>query len=82
MWAVGSNAGGTVTLHWDGKAWKVIASANAAGCNCGDLNGVAVVSPGDVWAVGSYSQDGISHALIERLDHPISPSPDAKGCLK
>jgi hypothetical protein len=63
VWAVGQTsnsnnsgcpAGGcqTVTEHWNGCMWTRVPSPNpAAGLNV--LWGVAVVRPGDVWAVGS-----------------------------
>jgi hypothetical protein len=54
-WAVGiktsRNSDGPVTLHWDGAAWsRVRLPAEAAG---GVLEGVSVVAPDDVYAVGS-----------------------------
>src|SRR5205085_2884518 len=39
--------------HWNGTSWKIVPSPNTR--NGGALNGVAVVSASDVWAVGSSS---------------------------
>lgn len=53
-WAVGMNAAGegnnraaSLIERWDGSNWRIVANPGA-----GYLNGVAVVSPQDVWAVG------------------------------
>ena len=57
VWAVGyhniANYGSekSMTLHWDGAAWKIIRSANI-GANANILRGVAGSSSNDVWAVG------------------------------
>src|SRR6266568_8195760 len=66
VWAVGSfrNASGafqTLTLHWDGTAWSIVASPSPDGA-FNDLFGVAAVSTSDVWAVG----DSGSGTLIEQ----------------
>jgi hypothetical protein len=55
IWAVGdySYAGETLTLteHWNGTTWSVVASPNPPG---GDnvLTGAAAVATNDVWVVG------------------------------
>jgi hypothetical protein len=57
-WAVGctrdcfisSASPQTVILHWNGQAWKQVASP--AGATTGALNGVAATSPGNAWVVG------------------------------
>jgi hypothetical protein len=69
-WAVGSaqTRGGrlrTLTLHWDGSAWKVVASPNTDVRN--QLDGVAAISPIQAWAVGSV-EDDTTRTLIERWD--------------
>ena len=39
--------------HWDGNAWSIIQRADITGTNAlGELDGVAAVSSGDVWAIG------------------------------
>ena len=54
-WAVGSSNDGlldrTLVLHWNGHAWKRQTSPNVAGVN-NVLEGVAAISPTNVWAVG------------------------------
>ena len=42
----------TLTEHWDGRNWSVVASPNPAGKTYVVLNGVAAVSASDIWAVG------------------------------
>ncbi len=50
----------TLTMHWDGRRWSVIKSPNI-GSSANYLNGVVVVSSGDVWAVGYlYNSNGSS----------------------
>ncbi|MDA8320156.1 MAG: hypothetical protein M0030_10185 [Actinomycetota bacterium] len=62
-WAVGGRAGKTLILHWNGTAWKIVASPTPAGGAM--LTGVAAISAGDAWAVG-YNPTVGSHALILR----------------
>jgi hypothetical protein len=59
-WAVGdviTPGGATLNeaLHWNGKRWSKVASANPGGTAPGDqniINGVACVRAADCWAVG------------------------------
>src|SRR5579859_4262313 len=61
-WAVGgTNAGSTLIMHWNGTAWKKVASPTPAGG--GDLLGVAKVPSGGLWAVG-YTGASPSEPLI------------------
>ena len=62
VWAVGNTidtASGsflpdaTMTLHYDGTAWSVVASPDHTGEE-DELLGVAAKSPTDVWAVGDF----------------------------
>jgi hypothetical protein len=84
VWAVGDfqNASGvfqTLTEHWDGTAWSIVASPSGAGPEAG-LLGVAAVSTSDVWAVG----DTGSGTLIERWNGTswaVVPSPTPAGTL-
>jgi hypothetical protein len=70
IWAVGfrqDHSGAipidrTLTEHWNGSAWSVVASPNV-GSNDNLLNAVAAV-PGDVWAVGSW--EVFDHTLALR----------------
>jgi hypothetical protein len=70
IWAVGTRqdrSGAipidrTLTEHWNGSAWSVVASPNVGG-NDNLLNAVAAV-PGDVWAVGS--SEVFDHTLVLR----------------
>lgn len=62
VWAVGFDDRGTLTEHWNGSTWIVVASPGA-----NNLNGVAAVSTNDVWAVGEAfdSSSGAYRTLIE-----------------
>jgi hypothetical protein len=67
IWAVGSSGGitnspQTLIEQWNGTNWSVVSSPNV-GTSGGSLNGVAVVSATDVWAVG---QDGSGQTLTEQ----------------
>jgi len=59
-WAVGwvltGPGSGTQTLieHWNGTAWLAVPSPNVSKRDQNILNGVTVISPSDVWAVGDY----------------------------
>jgi hypothetical protein len=73
VWAVGSfRRQGTIrtlTLHWDGSAWKRVHSPNPGGSDAENLlNGVAVLSPSDVWAVGAHNTLQGQHTLILHWD--------------
>jgi hypothetical protein len=84
VWAVGDfqNASGvfqTLTEHWDGTAWSIVASPSGAGPEAG-LLGVAAVSTSNVWAVG----DTGSNTLIEHWNGTswaVVPSPTPAGTL-
>jgi len=70
VWAVGTRQdrsgpipiNRTLTEHWNGSAWSVVASPNVGG-NDNLLNGVGATS-GDVWTVGS--SEVTDHTLILR----------------
>jgi hypothetical protein len=70
VWAVGTrqdHSGAipidrTLTEHWNGTTWSVVASPNV-GANDNLLNGVSATT-GDVWAVGSF--DVFAHTLALR----------------
>ncbi len=71
VWAVGYYANGgsgvtrTLVEHWNGSSWSVVSSPNV-GTGANVLNGVAVASANDVWAVGSYSNSsGALQTLVE-----------------
>ena len=57
VWAVGS-----LSLHFDGSTWTAIPMANA-----NQMNGVAVLSPSDVWAVGGVIR--IPFAVFSQIQH-------------
>ena len=68
----------TLIEHWNGSSWSIVPSVNNGTYN--HLRGVAAVSPGDVWAVGT---DG-TYPLIERWNGSnwsifASPQPSGGG---
>jgi hypothetical protein len=86
VWAVGkffnnANVAQTLIEHWNGSNWSIVASPNAGTSN-NNLNGIAVVSSSDVWAVGSYGS--VMHTLIEHWNGhawSVVPGPDLVGVL-
>ena len=80
VWAVGDSPSGTLTARWTGQAWEVVPSP-APGSFYNDLNGVVVLAPDDVWAVGFYDVSGNWKTLAIHYDgtqwtQVSSPSPD------
>ncbi len=73
VWAVGSQFSGpadgmaaTLAEHWDGTAWQVMSSPDP-GRYGNYLDSVTVVSPRDVWAVGtSYTT---AHGTANLIEH-------------
>lgn len=66
------------------SGWSIVASPNGPTSSLNTLNSVAVVSPNDVWAVGSYinTNVGAYQTLIEHWNGAswsIVPSPNATG---
>ena len=74
VWAVGvtgySTSQQTVVEHWDGSAWSIVPSPNPGGNN--SLYDLAVVSPTNIWAVGSFIPTGRGlqdwRSLVEHWD--------------
>lgn len=72
-WAVGSydNQFGaksyTLIEHWNGKQWHVVRSPNP-GSAYNSLNGVAAITPDNIWAVGTSANTSSNlngHPLVE-----------------
>jgi hypothetical protein len=66
VWAVGRNAGIPLAEHWNGTSWTV-ASTSGVSTNA-NLNGVTVVNPDDVWAVGEGDFSGSGNTLTMHWD--------------
>ena len=82
LWAVGNylfNYSLTLTEHWDGTTWEIVASPNIPSANH-YVYGVSAIAPNDVWAVGRYEpQGGGSRTLVLHWDGTswsIVPSPN------
>jgi hypothetical protein len=67
-WAVGSNwtgtANQTLTQHWDGTSWAIVASANTV-AQYNTLSEVRCTSASNCWTVGTYNSNSANHTLIE-----------------
>jgi hypothetical protein len=73
IWAVGyttdptTGLQRTLTEHWDGTKWSVIASPNATSTGSNTLAGVTALSGGTVVAVGTaYDGTGNNNGFILR----------------
>jgi hypothetical protein len=81
-WAVGySMEGGRyqpLSMHWGGSNWATSTIPDLPGDHedapsstssaHAELNAVTIVAPNDVWAIGSYPQDGISKTVALHWD--------------
>jgi hypothetical protein len=83
IWAVGysgsSNMSRTLVEHWDGSTWSIVPSPNVDPQGINNLQGVAVVGPNDVWAVGYYGSTPTYQTLTEHWDGTswsVVPSPN------
>jgi hypothetical protein len=86
VWSVGSydvqtstgTLSFTLTERWNGHRWSIVASPSPTGDD--DLDGVAAVSPDDIWAVGSTANpatfvlrwDGHAWATLPARSRPGS----------
>jgi hypothetical protein len=68
----------TLAMHWDGTAWTIVPSPNAAPRN-NNVEGVLALSPTDAWVVG-YSQEGNHPRTLtmhwDGATWSLVPSPD------
>src|SRR2546423_13582051 len=71
-WAVGShyndsNLNETLSSHWDGSSWTLVATPNADPSQNNILSGITCASASDCWAVGDLEDiyQTESHSLIE-----------------
>ncbi|MEX0755614.1 MAG: hypothetical protein WD556_10950 [Actinomycetota bacterium] len=73
----------TLTMRWNGDAWKVLPSPHPSGAFSSSLHDVDASSSSDVWAVGSFNDDGRHQPLVlrrqgsdwVRLEGPPGSSP-------
>ena len=56
----------TVTEHWNGKIWTVVARPDA-GTQNNHLSGVTAISATDVWAVGDFQTSTGSGTVFQTL---------------
>lgn len=90
-WAVGSYFNGTANqtliLHWNGTAWRRVASPNPGGSARRNwLDGVAVISRSNAWAVGAYFDGTWDHTLVLHWNgtawkRVASPNPGGSSVL-
>ena len=91
VWAVGTfansfSSGQTLIEHWNGTTWSVVKSPNPSGLTDTILNGIALVSTSDIWAVGysANTNTGIETTLIEHWNGTkwsIVKSPNPTGSM-
>jgi hypothetical protein len=72
IWAVGlynnaSDTERTLTEHYDGTSWNVVASPNVGPAD-NYFNGVDAISASDVWAVGTSYDGTVYSTLIEHYN--------------
>jgi len=86
VWAAGAQlVRGPLIEHWNGTAWKVVASPNIG--TSAVLSSIRAISPSDIWAAGCNAcgdVGGSNPALIEHWDGTawsINPSPAQLGGL-
>jgi hypothetical protein len=90
-WAVGEVTAGTseqtLVLHWNGAAWKQVASPDPGGpANDNVLDGVAATSTNNAWAVGTYENGTRQSAIIlhwngRKWAHVATPNPGTSNGL-
>jgi hypothetical protein len=82
-WAVGSAFGASdrnVIWHWNGSSWHRVTSPRRGDFD--NLDGVAAVSAGNAWAVGSYSDSNGTQTFLLHWNGSSwrqIPSPDPAG---
>jgi hypothetical protein len=86
IWAVGTFANKarttdrTMTLHWNGTAWKQVSSPNVGGIARNSLTGVAATSASNAWAAGAFENtSGQEQTLILHWNGSrwaVTPSPN------
>jgi S-layer homology domain len=86
IWAVGAygyasgQSGRTLAEHWDGSSWSVVTSPSP-GTRDNALQGVAAISQNDVWAVGSYVNNGSTDkTLVEHYSGSGCATPSPTAC--
>src|SRR5947209_13196578 len=80
VWTVGSTGSRTLTEHWNGSSWTVVASPGGGSNN--SLDSVAAISTNDIWAVGASSNGTLTENWNGSYWTVIpSPSPDSSSSL-
>lgn len=90
VWAVGmfkdqQNAAHALIEHWNGSTWSIVSAPTPNGS--GDqLYSMAVISPADIWAVGTYADSHLAlQTLIEHWNGSqwsIVSSPQPEGSIQ
>lgn len=79
VWAVGGHTGHgghaeayTLIEHWDGQHWQIVPSPNVG--KFSPLNGVAALSPQNVWAVGNHNTFTLNEHWDGQRWNVVSPA--------
>ena len=65
-WIVGAGNGFPLAAHWDGKAWKKVATPRAG--RTSGLTGVSAISSSNLWASGDVTDHRGFSNLVEHWD--------------
>jgi len=74
VWAVGEDGSNTLSLHWNGSAWKIVATPTPNGN--ASLRAVSAASASDIWAVGDSGAESLTLRWTGKKWKTVpSPSP-------
>jgi pimeloyl-ACP methyl ester carboxylesterase len=80
IWVVGIDNNGSdqsaFIAHYDGTGWSLVASPNT-GAPFSSLNGIAVISTSDIWAMGSIQGNSPLMEHYDGISWSIVPTPSA-----
>lgn len=67
VWAVGTSAGRTLTMHWNGKEWSIVPTPDTQDNDY--LISVVATSANDVWATGTSETTGFPREISSLIIH-------------
>jgi hypothetical protein len=73
IWAVGYSSAPINTIplieHYNGTSWSIVDSPYVKSSRFNQLNGIGIIAPDDVWAVGYENNDGRGEAQTGLFEH-------------